>query len=375
MVPARKICCRGAESFPATWTSMSTSSGARKVWRTSGRMLRYSASSSVYFTAMVSGSGTALSGFSGGFFREALADFVTEQFAVNGFAFEFGARGFYHPAHLFQGIGAGFGNGFFDGAMHFVVAGSGGQIFFDDGDFFGFLVRQIFAAALAELFDGFLALFDERLQDLQRLEIVERAHFVDFFELQSAFDHAQDTEAQLVLLFHGRGEVALNFFDVSHWLSPEVQPEYHTDNGARSHLHPDLHAARDLNSHDSHNGFDSAAGSHYAPKMKIVVADKISERGIELLRATGWEIALPAAAALPSEIVNADGLIVRSATKVTSALLDRAEKLRVVGRAGVGVDNVDMDAATHRGVLVMNTPGGNAVSVAEHTFALLLALA
>jgi D-3-phosphoglycerate dehydrogenase len=130
-----------------------------------------------------------------------------------------------------------------------------------------------------------------------------------------------------------------------------------------------------LNLRDRHNGFDSAAASHYAPKMKIVVADKISERGIELLRATGWEIVLPAAAALPSEIVNADGLIVRSATKVTSALLDRAEKLRVVGRAGVGVDNVDMDAATHRGVLVMNTPGGNAVSVAEHTFALLLALA
>ena len=93
------------------------------------------------------------------------------------------------------------------------------------------------------------------------------------------------------------------------------------------------------------------------------------------MRETGWEIALPAAAALPSEIANADGLVVRSATKVTRALLDHAEKLRVVGRAGVGVDNVDMDAATHRGVLVMNTPGGNAVSVAEHTFALMLALA
>src|SRR5271170_3014322 len=109
--------------------------------------------------------------------------------------------------------------------------------------------------------------------------------------------------------------------------------------------------------------------------MKIIVADKISERGIELLRETGWEIVLPTAAALAGEIANADGLIVRSGTKVTSALLDRAEKLRVVGRAGVGVVNVDMDAATHRGVLVMNTPGGNAVSVAEHTFALLLALA
>ncbi len=109
--------------------------------------------------------------------------------------------------------------------------------------------------------------------------------------------------------------------------------------------------------------------------MKIIVADKISERGIALLRETGWEIVLPTAAVLPDEITNADGLVVRSATKVSRELLDRAEKLRVVGRAGVGVDNVDMDAATHRGVLVMNTPGGNAVSVAEHTFALLLGLA
>ena len=109
--------------------------------------------------------------------------------------------------------------------------------------------------------------------------------------------------------------------------------------------------------------------------MKIVVADKISERGIALLRETGWEIVLPTAAVLADEITNADGLVVRSATKVSRELLDRAEKLRVVGRAGVGVDNVDMDAATHRGVLVMNTPGGNAVSVAEHTFALLLGLA
>ena len=109
--------------------------------------------------------------------------------------------------------------------------------------------------------------------------------------------------------------------------------------------------------------------------MKIIVADKISERGIALLRETGWEIVLPAPGKLLDEIANADGLVVRSATKVTRELLDRAEKLRVVGRAGVGIDNVDMDAATHRGVLVMNTPGGNAVSVAEHTFALMLGLA
>src|SRR5205823_1339047 len=64
-----------------------------------------------------------------------------------------------------------------------------------------------------------------------------------------------------------------------------------------------------------------------------------------------------------------------SATKVTADLLAKAPKLRAVGRAGVGVDNIDLEAATKRGVLVMSTPGGNAVSVAEHTFALLLSLA
>src|ERR1700675_2914819 len=109
--------------------------------------------------------------------------------------------------------------------------------------------------------------------------------------------------------------------------------------------------------------------------MKIIIADKISERGIALLRDTGWNIVLPAAGTLAAEIADADGLVVRSATKVNRELLEKALKLRVIGRAGVGVDNVDMEAATHRGVLVMNTPGGNAVSVAEHTFALLLALA
>ena len=67
--------------------------------------------------------------------------------------------------------------------------------------------------------------------------------------------------------------------------------------------------------------------------------------------------------------------VIRSATKATAALLEKAPKLRVIGRAGVGVDNVDVDAATRRGVLVMNTPGGNAVSVAEHTLALMLGLA
>jgi D-3-phosphoglycerate dehydrogenase len=109
--------------------------------------------------------------------------------------------------------------------------------------------------------------------------------------------------------------------------------------------------------------------------MKIVVADKISERGFALLRETGWEVVTPSAAELPAAIADADGLVIRSATKANAALLEKAPKLRVIGRAGVGVDNVDVEAATRRGVLVMNTPGGNAVSVAEHTLALMLGLA
>ena len=109
--------------------------------------------------------------------------------------------------------------------------------------------------------------------------------------------------------------------------------------------------------------------------MKIIVADKISERGFALLREAGWDVVTPAAGALAGELATADGLVVRSATKVTAELLEHAPRLRVVGRAGVGVDNIDVEAATHRGILVMNTPGGNAVSVAEHTFALMLAMA
>ena len=117
------------------------------------------------------------------------------------------------------------------------------------------------------------------------------------------------------------------------------------------------------------------ASSATLVRMKILVADKISERGFALLRETGWEVVSPATGSFAAEIANADGLIVRSATKVTPELIEAAPKLRVVGRAGVGVDNIDVEAATHHGILVMNTPGGNAVSVAEHTFALMLAMA
>jgi D-3-phosphoglycerate dehydrogenase / 2-oxoglutarate reductase len=109
--------------------------------------------------------------------------------------------------------------------------------------------------------------------------------------------------------------------------------------------------------------------------MKVIVADKISERGVKLLKEqAGWNIVQTTKDNLLAEIAGADALIVRSATKVTADLLEKAPHLRAVGRAGVGVDNIDLEAATKRGVLVMSTPGGSSVSVAEHTFALLLAL-
>jgi len=108
--------------------------------------------------------------------------------------------------------------------------------------------------------------------------------------------------------------------------------------------------------------------------MKVIVADKISERGVELLKQTGWNIVSTTKETLGGELKDADALIVRSATKVTPELMDKAPHLRVVGRAGVGVDNINLDEATKRGILVMSTPGGSSVSVAEHTFALLLAL-
>jgi D-3-phosphoglycerate dehydrogenase len=108
--------------------------------------------------------------------------------------------------------------------------------------------------------------------------------------------------------------------------------------------------------------------------MKVIVADKISDRGIEILRQTGWNIVFTTKETLHAELADADALIVRSATKVTPSLLDHAPRLRVIGRAGVGVDNIDLDESTKRGILVMSTPGGSSVSVAEHAFALLLAL-
>ncbi len=89
----------------------------------------------------------------------------------------------------------------------------------------------------------------------------------------------------------------------------------------------------------------------------------------------GWEVIVADPKIYEAHLPDCDALLVRSAVKVTGEVLAKAPKLKLIGRAGVGVDNVDLDAATAAGVLVMNTPGGNSVSVAEHTLALMLAMA
>ncbi len=111
--------------------------------------------------------------------------------------------------------------------------------------------------------------------------------------------------------------------------------------------------------------------------MKVVVAEKISSSAIDLLREPRWTIVTPdqVEGKLATHLQSADALIVRSAVQVDADLLEHARKLRVIGRAGVGVDNIDLDAATRKGIAVMNTPGANAIAVAEHALALMLAMA
>jgi len=112
--------------------------------------------------------------------------------------------------------------------------------------------------------------------------------------------------------------------------------------------------------------------------MKILVSDVLSKQGIEILEKAGLTVDVKTKLSkedLLRELKHYDGLIVRSATKVTAEVIAAAGKLRVIGRAGSGLDNVDTVAATKRGIVVMNTPGGNTVTTAEHTLALILALA
>lgn len=113
--------------------------------------------------------------------------------------------------------------------------------------------------------------------------------------------------------------------------------------------------------------------------MKVLISDKMDPRCVEILeKDPGIQVEMKTglnAEELSQIIGEYDALIVRSSTQVTEELLQKARKLRVVGRAGAGVDNIDVEAATRRGIIVMNTPGGNSISTAEHTFAMMIALA
>ena len=112
--------------------------------------------------------------------------------------------------------------------------------------------------------------------------------------------------------------------------------------------------------------------------MKIVLAEKVSPATLAVFQQEeGWQIVTPDQIknGLAAELADADALIVRSAVQADATLLESAPKLRIIGRAGVGVDNIDAAAATHRGIVVMNTPGANAVAVAELTLGLMLTMA
>ena len=111
--------------------------------------------------------------------------------------------------------------------------------------------------------------------------------------------------------------------------------------------------------------------------MRVVVADAVAPEGVAYLRQHGCEVedlAGAPPATLHRALADAEALVTRSSTAVTSELLQVAPQLRIVGRAGVGVDNIDVDACSRRGVVVVNAPYGNVVSAAEHTVGMLLTL-
>ena len=111
-------------------------------------------------------------------------------------------------------------------------------------------------------------------------------------------------------------------------------------------------------------------------KPKVLISDELSPRAVEIFAERGCDVDFKPGlkpAELRAIVGNYEGLAIRSATKVTAEVLAEAKKLKVVGRAGIGVDNVDIKAATAHGVVVMNTPFGNAITTAEHAIALMFA--
>ncbi|MCE5282687.1 MAG: phosphoglycerate dehydrogenase, partial [Deltaproteobacteria bacterium] len=111
---------------------------------------------------------------------------------------------------------------------------------------------------------------------------------------------------------------------------------------------------------------------------RILISDNLSVEGIEILKKTpGIEVDVHSKMTpdeLKAVIKDYDALVIRSATKVTQEIIDLADRLAIIGRAGIGLDNVDIPAATKRGIVVMNTPGGNAVTTGEHAIAMMLSL-
>src|SRR3984885_9447100 len=122
------------------------------------------------------------------------------------------------------------------------------------------------------------------------------------------------------------------------------------------------------------NPAGTAAGGE---RLKVLVKENIGDSGVELLR-EHFDVDLGfdwSDEQLAQRIGEYHGILIRSATKLTAELIDKATNMRAIGRAGVGVDNVDVKAATSRGIIVANAPESNVVTAAEHTMALLLALA
>ena len=111
---------------------------------------------------------------------------------------------------------------------------------------------------------------------------------------------------------------------------------------------------------------------------RVLITEKIADAGIERLREAGHDVDIKlnlSEDALLAEVKDADAVIIRSATTITKEVINSAEKLLVIGRAGIGLDNVDVNAATEQGVMVVNAPKSNILSAAEHTIALILAQA
>src|SRR5262245_25873887 len=111
---------------------------------------------------------------------------------------------------------------------------------------------------------------------------------------------------------------------------------------------------------------------------RVLISDKLESGGLDLLQRAGLEVDNRpglTGATLQEALRAADGVVVRSGTRITAELLENPGRLRAVVRAGVGVDNIDVAAATRKGIVVMNTPGGNTVSTAEHSITLLMSLA